>query len=230
MRRFTIEGDFVIDHEKQITWMRAVSPPLSRAAAARYCPGLNAGGEGWRAQDLNDLSRLHGLAPSTTPFAALGLDTPRYLWAATPGKDSSDGGVEQVEVPTSHPFRYADRATAPVRCVRDGTKLPKACDKETLRQLQGEKERICKAVPGGSCDGAKVSARLLLRYPCSEIHKRIEGAQECLEAGKAIRDECFGGTPDEKEQDRLRQLEKEIKACVDLGAMNCAAGHPMASK
>jgi hypothetical protein len=228
MHRFTVEGDLVIDHENRKTWQRSVSAPLSRAAAARYCAGQNVGGEGWKTQDVYDLRDLHFLDPTTTPFSALGLQTPRYLWTAP--EQSAREGIQQVEVPITTPFRFANHSTAPVRCVRFGTTLPKVCDKEALGRLRVEQERICTAIPGRSCDGTKAPAKLLARYPCSAIHKRIEGTQQCLELEKATRVECFGGTPDEKKRASLLRLENEVNACTALAATNCAAGHPMAEK
>lgn len=230
LRRFTVDGDFVIDHEAQMTWQRSVSTPLSRSAATRYCPDQNAGAEGWRMPNLYDLERLHALDPATTPYAALELEKPRALWAVVPEGRSLKGDAEQVEVPTRRPFRFARQAAAPVRCVREGTKLPKTCDKETLGRLGAAQREMCKALPGRSCDGAKVPSKLLSQYRCSEIHKRIEKGQECLEQEKAIRTECFAGSPDEKKRASLQQLENEVRTCVDLAAVNCSAGHPMAER
>jgi hypothetical protein len=230
LRRFTVDGDFVIDHEARMTWQRSVSTPLSKSAATRYCPGLNVGAEGWRMPNLYDLERLHALDPTTTPYAALELERPRALWAVVPEGHSLKGDAEQVEVPAARPFRFARQAAAPVRCVREGTKLPKTCDKETLGRLGAAQREICKALRGRSCDGAKVPSKLLSQYRCSEIHKRIEKGQECLEQEKAIRAECFAGTPDEKKRASLQQLENEVRACLDLAAVNCSAGHPMAEQ
>ncbi len=102
------------------------------------------------------------------------------------------------------------------------------CEDSVLDTLQAEKDRICQAVPRGSCSRRKASAKRLAKMPCSQIRLRIQALRNCISIRQFIQDECFGGTPDAPHEKALDELQGGLEHCLALEAENCAPGHPMA--
>jgi hypothetical protein len=111
-----------------------------------------------------------------------------------------------------------------------GQRYPnQTCTDAELDRLQGEKDRICGAIPGGSMSPSKVSHKRLARVPCSMIKARIQAQQACLAKRQEIQNECFGGQPDPVHERAIKEMEEGIAKSQALEAVNCAPGHPMAN-
>jgi hypothetical protein len=102
------------------------------------------------------------------------------------------------------------------------------CDDTMLDHLQAEKNRICGSIPGESCGSSKTSPKRLARMPCSAIRLRIQALRNCMNIRQFIQEECFGGLPDTRHQRAFEDYEKGLTHCLELEAVNCAPGHPMA--
>ncbi len=108
--------------------------------------------------------------------------------------------------------------------------IGQTCEDDVLDALQAEKDRVCGRIPSQSCSPARVSPKRLARRPCSEIRKRIAALRACLEMRQRIQDVCFGGVPDKRHEKPFDDIESGLRHCLDLEAVNCAPGHPMADK
>jgi hypothetical protein len=103
-----------------------------------------------------------------------------------------------------------------------------SCEDSVLDHLQAEKDRICRSIPGESCNPNKTSTKRLEQVPCTHVRRRIQAFRNCINIRQFIQDECFGGKPDPRHEREFKQHENGLAHCLKLEERNCAPGHPMA--
>lgn len=97
------------------------------------------------------------------------------------------------------------------------------CDGATYQALGRAKGAACDNLPS-SCTNYSGSGQMTSSF-CVNLQLRQNEYQKCLDARKAVIDQCFGGqATDQAHQDQVDTMQREVDACQQLMDSSCNGG------